>query len=85
MGLSSVIKAENQEPESGKRRSSVSQGEVAVTRPEQTHPPLEVGGVYDSRRQLGDETSPREEQRAGGDCWELPSASHRASDPFCLA
>ena len=39
----SVIKAGNQEPESGKRRRSVSRGEVAWTMPEQIQPLLGAG------------------------------------------
>ena len=47
---------------------------------------LKLGGLYAGRRQLGDATSPREEQErhGGSHCWELFSASHRASDSFAL-
>lgn len=43
-GLMSISIAKKQEPESGKRRQSASQGDAAATRPEQIHPLLEVGG-----------------------------------------
>lgn len=39
----SVIKAGNQDPELGKRRRSVSRGEVALTMPEPIQLPLGTG------------------------------------------
>lgn len=39
----SVVKARNQEPESGKRRMSVSHGEVALTMPEPIQLPVGTG------------------------------------------
>lgn len=80
----SVIKAWNQEPES-RRRSSGSRGEDALTMPEQIQPLPEAGEYNDGETQLGDETSPRKEWCPGRNCWELPPASHRASDLFYFA